>query len=136
MKNKIYCPVCQLHFVSQNTLEPGTEVICLICGARLEITEVKPDISARKALQEPEEEIYDRVETYAHLKGYVFEENKEAIMAGLMDKKRRFGDFYCPCRFDNVPENICPCQETRQNAVKKDGSCLCGLFYLPGQVLS
>ena len=124
MKNKIYCPVCRVHFVSKDLLEQGTEVICPVCGARLEITEVKPQVSARKASQEPEEEIYDRVETYAHLKGYVFDENKEDIMAGLLEKKRRFGDFYCPCRFDNIPENICPCLETRRNAVQKEGSCL------------
>ena len=124
MKNKIYCPVCRVHFVSKDLLEPGKEVICLVCGARLEITEVKAQVSARKASQDPEEEIYDRVETYAYLKGYVFDEKKEDIMVGLLEKKRIFGDFYCPCRFDNIPENICPCQETRQNAVKKDGSCL------------
>ena len=124
MKNKIYCPVCRVHFVSKDPLKPGTEIICLICGARLVITEVEPHVSARKVSQEPEAEIYERVETYANLKGYVFDENKEDIMAGLLEKKRRFGDFYCPCRFDNIPENICPCQETRRNAVRKDGSCL------------
>ena len=58
------------------------------------------------------------------MKGYIFDENKEDIMEGLLEKWRLFGDFYCPCRFDNIPENICPCLETRQNAVKKEGSCL------------
>ncbi len=81
MKNKIYCPVCRLYFVSKEPLEPGTELICLICGARLEITELEPQVSARKASQEPEEEIYERLEAYAHLKGYVFDENEKDIMA-------------------------------------------------------
>jgi len=124
MKNKIYCPVCRVYFVFKDILEPGAEVICQVCGARLEVTEVTPQISARKTRQEPEKEIYDRVETYAFLKGYVFNENKEVVMEGLLEKKNQYGDFYCPCRFDNVPENICPCLETRQNAVRKEGSCL------------
>lgn len=124
MRSKIYCPVCRVHFVSRDPLQAGAEVICLVCGARLEITAVKPQVTARKAPQKPEEEIYDRVETFANLKGYVFDENKEEIMAGLLEKKKLFGEFYCPCRFDNIPENICPCLETRQNAVRKEGRCL------------
>ena len=33
------------------------------------------------------------------------------------------GDFFCPCKFDNIPENICPCLETRSNRVIKEGMC-------------
>ncbi len=123
MKSKIYCPVCQMYFISKDSIEIGKEVICNICGARLEITELEPQFSTRRVPQDPEDEIYDRVETFAQMRGYVFDDNKEDIMSGLLEKNRKFGDFYCPCRFDNVPENVCPCLETRRNAVRKEGSC-------------
>lgn len=123
MRSKIYCPVCRVHFVSKEPLEPGKEVICLVCGARLEIFKTEPEISSRKVPQEPKEEIYDRVDTFARLRGYVFDENKEEIMAGLLEKKEKFDDFYCPCRFDNIPENVCPCLATRMNEVRKLGHC-------------
>ena len=124
MKHKVYCPVCQVHFVYKEALEEGSIVVCTVCGARVEILQVKPEISSQKFAQEPQEEIRQRVDTFARLRGYGFEENKEEIIEGLLQKKEQFGDFYCPCRFDNIPENICPCLETRMNQVRKEGSCL------------
>jgi len=129
MENKIYCPVCQISFLSKEQLKPGMVLICPICGAKVEITAVEPEIQTQKLAQEPKDEIYERVNTYAQLRNYVFNEDKELIMEGLLSKKEKFGDFYCPCRFDNIPENLCPCLETRQGAVRRDGRCLCGLYY-------
>jgi len=124
MENRIFCPVCRISFLSKEHLSTGMVLVCPICGAKVELTALEPEIQTRKFPQEPQEEIYDRVAKYAELKKYVFNENKEMLMEGLLAKKERYGDFYCPCRFDNVPENICPCLETRQGAVNRDGSCL------------
>lgn len=124
MKSKVYCPVCDVQFVIHKEAEKGNVVICLVCGAKLEITTVGPVAGSRRFLQEPETEIRDRIDEYARIKGYVFKEEKEEIIHGLLEKNRRFGDFYCPCRFDHIPENVCPCRETRMNAVRKEGSCL------------
>lgn len=123
MKHKIYCEVCRVEFIYREAVEKGTVLICPVCGAGLEITAVEPEIKARRYPREPEAEIRERVETFARLRGYVFNENKEPVIEGLIEKNRRFGDFYCPCRFDNVPENVCPCRETRMNRVRKEGSC-------------
>ncbi|HBX22910.1 MAG TPA: hypothetical protein DEF34_04640 [Desulfotomaculum sp.] len=124
MNNKVYCPVCRVSFAVREPLEKGKELICPVCGARLEIEAIEPEIKSRKKPQTPDEEINDRVDTFARLKGYVFGENKDEVIDGMKQKKERYGDFYCPCRFDNVPENICPCQETRMGDVRKNGSCL------------
>lgn len=124
MENKIYCPVCRLSFLSKEVLTPGLVLLCPICGAKVEITALEPEITSRKLPQEPRTEIYERVDNYARLRKYTFDENKEMIMEGLLAKNEKYGDFYCPCRFDNIPENICPCLETRQGAVRRDGTCL------------
>lgn len=124
MTNKIYCPVCRVSFVSKEAKKEGDVVTCTVCGAKLLVTEPSPEVRARRFPQSPRDEIYDRVETYARLKGYVFNESKELVMEGLMEKMEKYGDFYCPCRFDNVPENICPCLETRKGEVRREGTCL------------
>lgn len=130
MKAKVFCPVCQVSFIVKEQPNPGAVLICPVCGARLEVLETIPELLARKARQEPTEEINERTDNFARLKGYVFSENKELVMEGLMQKKEKYGDFFCPCRFDNIPEHICPCLETRMGHVRKTGSCLCGLFNL------
>ena len=123
MKHKIYCPVCRLDFLSTEAPTLKAVIICPICAAMLEIAEITPKAVARRLAQEAGQEIRERVDTYARLKGYLFEESKEEIVQGLIQKQKHYGDFYCPCRFDNLPENICPCLETRMNRVRKTGSC-------------
>ncbi len=123
MKNKIYCEVCRLSFVYQGELKPGQVVMCSICGAELEINEVKPEVDASRFLQDPETEIRRRADNFARLRGYIFNEDKELVIEGLVDKHNLYGDFYCPCRFENIPENVCPCLETRMNEVRKLGHC-------------
>lgn len=124
-KKKIYCGVCRVSFYYREPLREGEVILCPVCAAKLEIILLREkEAEARKLPQEPRDEIYDRVDAFARLKGYIFKEDKDLIMEGLMEKKARYGDFYCPCRFDNIPENICPCLETRQNQVRKEGSCL------------
>ena len=125
MKNKIFCPVCEIHFLYREPAEEGTPVICPICGAKLQIMgpAAGGEIPSRKYPQPPHEEIRERVDTFARLKGYVFSEDKELVMEGLLEKKEEYGDFFCPCRIENIQENVCPCLETRQNQVRKEGHC-------------
>lgn len=123
MTPKIYCEVCRLSFVYRDEPVKGAAIVCSICGAELEILATEPEITARRYPREPEEEIRKRVENFARLRKYVFNEEKDFILEGLVDKYKKFEDFYCPCRFDNIPENICPCLETRMNQVRKEGHC-------------
>ncbi len=123
MKSKIYCEVCRVSFVYREEPVKDHVVICTVCGAELEITELEPEVKARRYPQDPETEIRNRSENFARLRGYTFNEDKELVIEGLIGKNEMYGDFYCPCRFDNIPENICPCLETRMGDVKRVGHC-------------
>ena len=123
MKHKIYCSVCQTKFIYSGQPEPGQKVECSICGAELKIKQIEPEITAERYIKDPEEEIRRRVDNYARLRGYIFNEDKELVLEGLIEKNRLFGDFYCPCRIDNIAENVCPCKATRMNEVRKLGRC-------------
>lgn len=123
VKHKIYCEVCRVPFIYSGDVEAGQVVICTVCGAELEILQAPPEIEAARLKQDPEREIRNRAENYARLRGYVFNEDKELVLEGLIDKHKLYGDFYCPCRFDNIAENVCPCLETRMNEVRKMGHC-------------
>ncbi len=123
MKFKIYCEVCRVSFVYREEPALGQVMICTVCGAELEIIELAPEVKARRYPQDPETEMRNRSENYASLRGYTFNEDKELVIEGLIGKYEMYGDFYCPCRFDNIPENICPCLETRMGDVKRVGHC-------------
>ena len=123
MSNRVFCQVCLVSFIVKNPLKEKDTVLCPVCGAKLEITAVSPEIKARRFPQAPEAEIRERVENFARLRGYVFNEDKDSVIEGLLQKNEAYGDFFCPCKFDNVPENICPCLETRSNRVIKEGMC-------------
>ena len=123
MKHKIYCKVCRVSFIYRGVLEKGQVVICTVCGAELEISAVEPEVEAVRLSTDPETEIRKRSENFARLRGYTFNEDKELVLDGLVGKNKLYGDFYCPCRFENISENVCPCLETRMNEVRKTGHC-------------
>ncbi len=123
MSNRVFCPVCLVSFIIKYPLKGKDTVLCPVCGAKLEITAVSPEITARRFPQAPEAEIRERAENFARLRDYVFNEDKDSVIEGLLQKNEAHGDFFCPCKFDNIPENICPCLETRRNRVIKEGMC-------------
>ena len=123
MKHKIYCNVCRVSFIYNGELEKGQVVICTVCGAELKISAVEPEVEAVRLSTDPETEIRKRSENFARLRGYTFNEDKELVLDGLVGKNKLYGDFYCPCRFENISENVCPCLETRMNEVRKTGHC-------------
>uniref|UniRef100_A0A7V3YL89 Ferredoxin:thioredoxin reductase n=1 Tax=Candidatus Caldatribacterium californiense TaxID=1454726 RepID=A0A7V3YL89_9BACT len=124
------CPVCQVAFLLKEEKVPGKRVVCPVCGAVLTLTEENGSwVLRRPKDMSPEEEIRTRVENFARLRGYHFNEMKEPLIEALLKKYERYGDFYCPCKIDNIPENVCPCLETRQGSVERNGRCHCGLFW-------
>jgi len=123
MKAKVLCPVCLVPFLTGERLENKATLVCPVCGAKLEITDAAQEIQVRKYPQEPPAEIRERVDTFARMKGYEFSEDKELVIEGLLQKNERYGDFFCPCRIENIQENICPCLETRLGRVQKEGMC-------------
>ena len=56
----------------------------------------------------------------------------EALLDGLVRRKEKFGDYYCPCRIVTGNEetdraNVCPCK-THEEEIARTGKCHCGLF--------
>jgi len=126
---RIYCPVCQARFKFLEGWKAGDAVICPICGQTLRLESGSEGWVGTRPEKGTEHEIRERIDQYAKLKGYVFNEMREELVQGLLGKNRRFGDFYCPCRMEHVPEYQCPCKPTRGGDVERNGKCYCGLFW-------
>lgn len=81
------------------------------------------------------EELIKAYEKYAESMGFKLNPNRaivEGIIKGLMARKEKFGEAYCPCR--KVTEDkaedekiICPCVYHLEE-IEKDGHCFCNLF--------
>jgi len=72
---------------------------------------------------------------YARKNGFSLNPDREAverIVKGLLEREKKFGARYCPCRRITQDQEedrkiICPCVFHRQE-IEKEGHCLCGLF--------
>jgi ferredoxin-thioredoxin reductase catalytic subunit len=56
----------------------------------------------------------------------------EGVAEGLLMKKKKFGDIYCPCRIvtknkEKDKEIVCPCVFHR-GEIELEGHCKCNLF--------
>jgi len=108
---------------------PESEVTCNVCGTQSRITLSQNIWIASGVLREPELELRERIEEFARLRNYKFNEVKEHVIQSLLEKRDKYGDFYCPCKTKNVLETICPCEETREGDVEINGCCSCCLFW-------
>lgn len=79
--------------------------------------------------------IIKEYEAYAEGKGFKLNPEKktvEAVIKGLLEREKKFGFRYCPCRrvtgeAEEDKKIICPCVFHREE-IEKDGHCLCRLF--------
>jgi len=116
-KRRIFCPVCSARFAPDGEVVEGNLVRCNICGQMLVVRAGDDQWVGERRSMLSEEEIRDRIDGYANINGYAFNEMKEEIIEGLIGKRDAFGDFYCPCR------------PTRGGDVERLGRCHCGLFW-------
>ena len=126
---RVYCPVCLARFKFSKGWKEGDIVVCPICGQKLKIHKTPEGWMGDRPEKGTENEIRERVDEYARLHGYVFNDMKEELIQGLLAKNRRSKDFYCPCRMEHVPEFQCPCKPTRGGDVERNGKCYCGLYW-------
>jgi ferredoxin-thioredoxin reductase catalytic subunit len=79
--------------------------------------------------------IIQEYQKYAQKQGFKLNPNqkiRERIIKGLLEREKKFGQRYCPCRkiTGNKKEDekiICPCSFHLQE-IKEKGHCLCFLF--------
>ena len=59
----------------------------------------------------------------------IFNEDEKVVAAIREGLKRKEG--YCPCKIQRIPENICMCEEFRNQIADPDfeGYCHCKLYY-------
>lgn len=59
----------------------------------------------------------------------IFNEDEKVVAAIREGLKRKDG--YCPCKIPRIPENICMCEEFRNQIADPDfeGYCHCRLYY-------
>jgi ferredoxin-thioredoxin reductase catalytic subunit len=127
---RVFCPVCSARFRPENgKASEGDVVICPICGQRLAVRKTEEGWTGERQEKLSDDEIRARVDEFARIRGYAFNEMKEEILEGLLSKRDRFGDFYCPCRLEHKTEYQCPCRPTRGGDVERLGRCHCGLFW-------
>lgn len=57
--------------------------------------------------------------------------NPDAEMAEKIRQAMLKKEGYCPCRLQHIPENVCMCQEFRDQIADPDyeGFCHCRLYY-------
>ena len=106
-----------------------SEVTCKTCGTKSRVTLSKNVWVVSGVLREPELELRERIEEFARLRNYTFSEAKEQVIQSLLEKRDKYGDFYCPCKTKEMIENICACEETREGEVEINGCCSCCLFW-------
>jgi len=78
------------------------------------------------------------LEAYAKEEGYVLSPSADSLIEGLVRRRERFGEYYCPCRLPRgdpaeTEWMICPCTALREE-IEANGRCHCGLFEKPGGV--
>lgn len=57
--------------------------------------------------------------------------NDDKAVVERIQKALKKKDGYCPCRLQKIPENICICEEFKQQIADPDfeGFCHCRLYY-------
>jgi ferredoxin-thioredoxin reductase catalytic subunit len=129
-QSRVFCPVCSIRFRPEGSgITEGDVMVCPVCGQKLVVRMTQDGWAGERLARLSDDEIRTRVDGFARIRGYTFNDMKEEIMAGLLGKRDRFGDFYCPCRLEHKAEYQCPCRPTRGGDVERLGRCHCGLFW-------
>lgn len=127
MTERPRCRLCGEYLESAVVADP--EVTCKVCGTKNRITYYQSECVVGGVLSDRELELRERVEEFARLRNYTFTDFKEPVIQALLEKREKYGDFYCPCKAKTVLENVCPCKETRDGDVELKGKCSCRLFW-------
>jgi len=121
------CRLCGEYL--ESPAERDTESTCRVCGTKSLITYSHGEYVVGGVLSDRELELRERIEEFARLRNYTFSDLKEPVVQALLEKREKYGDFYCPCKAKTVLENVCPCKETRDGDVELKGKCSCRLFW-------
>ena len=127
MTERLQCRLCRGDLGLP--IAPNVDMTCKNCGTKNHLSYRQSGLVVEDVLGDRELELRERLEEFARLRNYGFNEFKEPVILALLEKREKHGDFYCPCKVKTVLENVCPCKETRDGDVELDGMCGCRLFW-------
>ena len=103
---------------------------CISCGMCVSHCPVEAIIVKESGKYGKHKLIKNWAEEYAKTNGFRANPDDKVInvvIEGLIANQEKLGKRYCPCRIQNIQENICPCVY-HKNEIEKDGECHCQLF--------
>ncbi|MBI4296723.1 MAG: hypothetical protein HY667_06370 [Chloroflexi bacterium] len=74
------------------------------------------------------DELRERVRAFCDKAGYELSPQADNILGDIVHMKELFGDYYCSCQTQRLPETVCVCQPVRNGLVDMMESCFCGLI--------
>ena len=69
-----------------------------------------------------------RLAAFCEKSGCHLSPDADSMIKDMVQMKRRFGDFFCPCQPQQIRETICICKPVRNGMVDILGACFCGLI--------
>lgn len=93
------------------------------------LEETLPDRSAPDPDEEStwRQEITTRLDKFCRERGFQRSPSQSHLIADLVQMKKRWGDYYCPCQTERSPETICVCTAVVDGLVDVMGACFCQL---------
>lgn len=73
-------------------------------------------------------ELRARVKAFCERAGYQLSPQADNMLRDIVHMKELFGDYYCSCQTQRLPETVCVCEAVRNGLVDIMGSCFCGLI--------
>lgn len=74
------------------------------------------------------QEITVRLEEFCQARGFQLSASASYLIADLVEMRKRWGDYYCPCQPERSPETICVCAAVEDGLVDVMGACFCQLI--------
>jgi len=74
------------------------------------------------------QEITSRLEAFCRERGMKLSADRGPLLADLVQMRKLWGDYYCPCQPERSPETVCVCEAVKDGLVDVMGACFCGLI--------
>lgn len=74
------------------------------------------------------EEITNRLEEFCREHNLKLSPSRRELVRDLVQMKKLWGEYYCPCQTERVPETVCVCTAVKDGLVEVMGACFCGLI--------
>lgn len=74
------------------------------------------------------QEIAGRLDRFCQERGFKLAPSQSDIIGDLVQMRKLWGDYYCPCQPAKDTETVCVCQAVKDGMVDVLGACFCYLI--------